>query len=143
MKNKIKVKVELEVTVKRIMDLLNGALDGACGYSFYWIESIDTHEMSVEEQEKGNPEAREWSKIGKTQYYFPWIENPFHGHAVKIKDNDKGKVWILDEKAIENGVAKFAEVCPKHFADWLSEDDDAITSDCFLQVCLFGDVIYG
>lgn len=36
-----------------------------------------------------------------------------------------------------------AEKSPRHFADLLSEDDDATTHDVFIQHVLFGEVIYG
>lgn len=31
----------------------------------------------------------------------------------------------------------------QHFADFLAGNDDATTGDIFLQLCLFGEVIYG
>jgi hypothetical protein len=36
-----------------------------------------------------------------------------------------------------------ADKYPRHIADILSENDDATTGDVFLQLCLFGDVVYG
>jgi len=35
------------------------------------------------------------------------------------------------------------EKFPKHFSDAVEEDFDATTADCWLQCCLFGDVIFG
>jgi hypothetical protein len=32
---------------------------------------------------------------------------------------------------------------PRHFADLVGEDDDAITGDVWLQLAVFGEVIYG
>jgi len=31
----------------------------------------------------------------------------------------------------------------QHWADFLSENDDATTGDVFLQLCLYGEVVYG
>ena len=32
---------------------------------------------------------------------------------------------------------------PRHLADFMSESDDASTGDVFLQLCIFGSVVYG
>jgi hypothetical protein len=44
---------------------------------------------------------------------------------------------------IESGLQVMADKYPKHFADFMSEEDDCVTADVFLQCCLFGDIIYG
>ena len=31
----------------------------------------------------------------------------------------------------------------RHFKDFLYENEDAMTGDCFLQCCVFNEVIYG
>jgi hypothetical protein len=49
----------------------------------------------------------------------------------------------LDLEALQRGVKVMHEKYPRHYADALSENDDAITGDVFLQCCLFGDAIYG
>jgi hypothetical protein len=40
-------------------------------------------------------------------------------------------------------LALMAEKEPRHFGDFMGENDDATTSDVFLQLCLFGEVVYG
>jgi hypothetical protein len=32
---------------------------------------------------------------------------------------------------------------PRHYADLVEENDDAITGDVFLQLAVFGELIYG
>ena len=34
-------------------------------------------------------------------------------------------------------------IASKYIGDMRNEDDDAITADCILQICLFNDIIYG
>ena len=63
--------------------------------------------------------------------------------ALIIKAVDDPNAYRLDLDAIERGLQAMAEKFPKHFADILGENDDAITSDVLLQCCLFGYVIYG
>jgi hypothetical protein len=48
----------------------------------------------------------------------------------------------LDMAAIKNGLKVMAEKYPHHWQDFVSENDDAITGDVFLQCCLFGEIVY-
>jgi len=65
------------------------------------------------------------------------------GGSLTIKDmEDNNKTYTLSLKEIEHGLKVFAEKYPRHFGNWLSEDDDAITGDVFLQCCLFGEAKY-
>jgi hypothetical protein len=50
---------------------------------------------------------------------------------------------MLDRVAILEGLRIMAEKEPRHFADFMTENDDADTGDVFLQCCLYGEVIYG
>jgi hypothetical protein len=36
-----------------------------------------------------------------------------------------------------------SEKFPEHWADFINENDDAITGDIFVQCCVFGDTVYG
>jgi len=49
----------------------------------------------------------------------------------------------LDLAKIKRGLAVFREKCPGHYADWVSENDDADTGDAFLQCAALGEVVYG
>lgn len=50
----------------------------------------------------------------------------------------------LDRESIARGLQLFAQgAWAKHFGAWMSDNDDAVTADVFLQLCLFGDVVYG
>jgi hypothetical protein len=44
--------------------------------------------------------------------------------------------------AIKSGLKVMAEKYPHHWQDFVSENDDAITGDVFLQCCLFGEIVY-
>jgi hypothetical protein len=54
-------------------------------------------------------------------------------------------MFMLDRAAIERGKELLAtdERYSHHYADVLNENDDADTGDVFLQLCLFGEVVYG
>lgn len=60
-----------------------------------------------------------------------------------VYEDERGKEYVLDLEAIRRGVELFAQKAPKQLADLLRERDDSTTGDCFLQLCLFGEVIYG
>jgi hypothetical protein len=52
-------------------------------------------------------------------------------------------VFRLDLKSIGRGLDALATKYPRHFADLINENTDAITADVLLQCCLFGELIYG
>jgi hypothetical protein len=87
----------------------------------------------------------------KTQADFEgdWLEYPLYsyplgtGGQVVVKDKYTSQEHILDRKAIQRGLEIMAEKYPRHFNDFVDEQDDAITGDVFIQCCVLGDVIYG
>ena len=59
-----------------------------------------------------------------------------------LDDEDSGILVLNREKCLQ-GIQTLADVNPHQFSLFIDESDDAITSDCYLQCCLFGNVIYG
>lgn len=133
---KFTITVKKEIEMRRLADLLVGAFEGG---SNYWIKN--NYAKVVE------PTAREFiysSKPDGTPEY-PIYEAPFNpGGAVIVKAEDyDDEVKPLNLKTIEEGLQIMAEKYPKHLADFLDENDDATTSDVFLQCCVLGDAIFG
>jgi len=58
------------------------------------------------------------------------------------RENDDEE-HILDRAALHRGVKAMSEKFPEHWADFINENDDAITGDIFVQCCVFGDTVYG
>lgn len=113
--------VPQEIPSKMVMDLMCTAFEG--GIAANWARCV----------------AREGGKKAKYSH-----EVPFFGGYVLIKDiEEKDAVYKLDREAIERGLKTMAEKYPKHFGDFMSENDDAITGDVFLQCCLLGKIVYG
>jgi hypothetical protein len=50
---------------------------------------------------------------------------------------------ILNEESIKDGLQKMAEHFPKHFMDFLNENDDAETADVFMQLAVMGKITFG
>lgn len=44
---------------------------------------------------------------------------------------------------VRKGLELMQEQYPRHYADLVEENDDAITGDVWLQLAVFGDIIYG
>jgi hypothetical protein len=136
-----RVKIPLTITDDRAAGLLCSALEGG---SNYWYR--------IEKRIDGTPEpvtnAAFEEAWGRYVHAVPFRQG---GKVIfSVNSGDGGdeevngkKQWTLNRAAVERGLALMAEKYPKHFAAILSENDDAITGDVFLQLCLFGDVVFG
>lgn len=108
----------------RIANLLVGAFEGG---SNYWIEWAEI--------QAGPVVGTVW---GERQ---PFYGAPFSGGAIVVQPFEDPSA-ALDRTAIQRGLKVMANKYPHHFADALTEHDDATTADVFLQCCLFGELVY-
>jgi hypothetical protein len=129
------ISVKVSITKRRIADMLCCAFEGGSNY-WYWIDKFI------------KPPKLEWQ--GDPEQVFQHLDYPLNtGGALIISDKGSDepvkskKTYRLDLESITKGIQVMAEKEPRHFADFLGEDDDATTGDVFLQCCLFGEVIYG
>lgn len=118
------VKFEKDEDLK---SLLCSAFEGG---SNYWIDSV------------------ELSK--KPSKSYDWLhEVPFDTKGeLKIALSKEGKgslieFHFLNLSKIQKGIEIMHNKYPRHYADFISENADAITADVFLQCCLFGETIFG
>lgn len=126
-----RVIVAIEVSRKRISDLLCSALEGGSNYWYIIKKHVPPPTLTF---------RSDADKV-YTHLDFPLNE----GGALLIGDMEDAKSGTkrLDLEAIGRGLAVMARAYPSHFGDFISENDDATTGDVFLQCCLFGEVIYG
>lgn len=124
----IPITTAVQVSQERIANLLCSAFEGGSNY-WYMIEKAH---RPTEFKFRTDPDTTYPLNPGG------YLEISADGEEINGK-----KRWRLDLATIEAGLAVFAEKCPRHFADMISEDDDATTGDCFLQCCLFGEVVFG
>lgn len=120
----------LQFEDQRVIDLLNCALEGG---SNYWIQS----------HQKNYPPGK-----GYASYEFAYLEVPFdEGGSISFFTGDKGidglEGKLLNRASMEDGLRLMAEKYPKHWADFIGENEDADTGDVFLQLALFGEVVFG
>ena len=126
--------MDIQVTTpdERIQDLLTSALEGGSNY-WYFIEKYN--------YPKGKSEK---------DFQFPQIELPFAGGSLIISYIENGKnedgeheTYILDYTACQHGLQRMSQRYPSHFGDFLSENDDSIIGDTFLQLATLGELVYG
>jgi hypothetical protein len=127
----------ISITVEQVMDLIVTALEGGSNY-WYYI-----------------PEIQEPSDMSKTPCGdYSYIELCAWGDGyIKICDkeeyeaNNKAmqglKTWVLNEEAMKRGLDLMHNQHIRHFADFVTGDGDTKTADVFLQLSLFGEIVYG
>ncbi len=106
-------------------NLLCSAFEGGSNY-WYTIEKFEY------------PEGKK-----RADFKFPHLEVPFQGGSLKITADGEPKVYTLDRKALDKGWKLMITDQPHHYADAITGGGDASTGDVFLQLCLFGKVIFG
>lgn len=114
----------------KIVNAVIGAFEGGSGY---WLTDFDYARKPG--GVAGNPlyaETDFWAKGGSLEVTY---DNPVEG------EDSLSKVIGINE--IRAGLRSMAIGDPRHFGDLLSENDDAITHDVFMQHVVLGEVVYG
>jgi len=133
----ISIEVTQKVDLQRIEDLLCGAFEGG---SNYWYQ-IEDYTMPKELTFKGD--CLDLLCEGEDPMNtFRFLTYPLNEGGEVLISSEEG-THSLNLKAIKKGLQFMAKKYPRHFNDFMQENDDACTSDVFLQCCLFGEVIFG
>lgn len=130
--------ISVAIPTERIYDLIITANESGSGY---WARLIDT----------SLPEAPDLSWMKDPEDLDRW---PQHGAALVggsvtygVLDDHTGEVTAerhtLNAESVASGLRIMQEKYPRHFGDFTAENEDAITSDVFLQCCLLGKVEFG
>jgi hypothetical protein len=140
MADTIKLNVAMEVPMIRLADLICEGFEGGVGY---WAQIVKYDEPK---ELKYTMDTLEDKKFGEPHVY-KHIDYPLNeGGAVYVMetgDDESGPIHRLDYEALMRGLKIMQEKWPRHFANWISETDDAETGDVFIQCCLLGDIVYG
>lgn len=130
----MELKVTIEIKQERILDLLTSALEG--GSNYWYNIGVAT-----------NRRIKEATKDMEDQ--------PFVDRLFKAVELNTPKIFILDletgerlgdpltPKSWQRGLEMMSVHYPQHFANFLSENDDADTGDVFFQLALMGELVYG
>lgn len=124
------VKATNKITAQRVNDLLCGAFEGG---SSYWARcSSDKYVFAGD--------------LSRADFEYPH-DIPFaNGCAVIIDDVESDPEYSnkrLDWPAMQKGLQIMADKYPAHYRNFIEENDDAETSDVFLQCAVFGELVFG
>jgi hypothetical protein len=123
--------VSTKIDPKRVQDMIIGAFEGG---SNYWLGRGRVELIE--------PKYHELPDDGVV-WYGNSKRNVFAEDDFLVTIETEEGVKNLDAVAIDRGLQVMAHDYARHFADMVNENDDADTSDVFLQCCLFGEVVYG
>lgn len=107
----------------KIRDLLR---QGAIGIE-YWGELLDS-----------NVPGMPFDK-------YSWDEAPFYGGKLTFKldaDHGNNAVYSLERADIRRGLALLATKEPRHWMKVMEDSIDQETGDVFIQLCLFGEILF-
>ncbi len=136
------IKTEVEITPRRIADLMVTAIEGGIGY---WCESVKLLDQP---------------RLGKMKK--PWYDDEsLYDHdprsmaaaliKIEVKELDPSSkkcpsgVWEVELVNMEQAFILMQEYGkPKgwHFRNFINENDDAETADVWFQLAVFGEVVY-
>lgn len=137
------IEVKFDIPYNSIANLLIDSLESS---SLYWA-SIDKKEKPSQIKFREFEDDVENSvRINEGKLYISeYVLNKDGALIIRDNetDNDRLRFHKLDLEKVKKGLECFAKYQPKHFADFLSENEDGTTADVFLQCCLFGEVLYG
>lgn len=123
-----------EITLQQISDLLVTAFEGG---SNYWVSSVHyTMPVKTEFLPDGamNPKAQ------PRYAYVPLNE----GGSILIKGDGMPEWKFLNMETIKSGIVLLGalEWANRHLVDIMNDNADAETADAFLQLCIFGELVY-
>lgn len=128
-----KIPVTTDIPIQRVSDLLCSAFEGGSNY-WYQIDKF-IKPLNFNNSEEGDEKFRHLS--------YPINEGGALVISADEEEEGKPVTYSLNLETIEKGLKVMAEKYPRHFNDFMQENDDACTGDVFLQCCLFGEVIFG
>lgn len=71
------------------------------------------------------------------------IEQMLQGELqLDVTLRDSGKIETLNRQKVGEGLVRLQALHPLLFGGFLAANEDAVTGDVFLQLCLFGEVVY-
>jgi hypothetical protein len=133
--------VTIDISRSRIASLLCCALEGGIGY---WAQ-IKKYIEPPKDADLFAGLDDSWQGDVFRHIHYPMCEA---GGGLVFQDATgegfpNGKTVTLDYATILKGLEVMSKKEPKHFGDFLEENEDATTGDVFVQCCVFGEVVFG
>ena len=125
------------LTQEGLSDLLSVATFGN-----YWPTiKIKRSEYHLAEEDKYDCIEDKWAAIlnnGGTLVVYDEYEMDS-----ELNEGEEPAKHYLTLKDVRKGLRLMKKEYPHHYADLVEENDDAITGDVWLQLAVFGELIYG
>lgn len=129
-----------EPTETQILQVIDNLLVTAFeGGSNYWYH--------IEDRNLRGPQVTRQVPPTDMSPYWP-VDVPLdpNGYLLIRAEDHPGPengLWRLDREHLFNGLALLQQRFPHHYADAITGNDDGTTGDIFLQLALFGEVVFG
>ena len=128
------VSIKQDIPFKRIADIMTTAME--CNdMTASWCHSAILAGYTTELY---TPENNQDPWYTHPELY----ADPLLRITVTMQDDDD-PAREMTYASIHKGLQLMADKEGRHFADFMAESDDAVTADVFLQLCVFGEVIFG
>lgn len=128
------MKTTIEISDDRLSDLLCNAFEGGVGY---WLQ-IQGYKM---------PKTKPVLKDPYWEARHIWVPLSEGGAMLCGEDSEGDGTFStkheLNKDKLFYGLGIMAAKYPKHYANIISENDDATTADVLIQCALLGEIIYG
>ncbi len=130
----MRMMVSHEISAAILMNAFVGAFEGG---SNYWLQRAD---LISSEFKPADPKLVWWGdeKLFSGDFTF----RARYDDPAKDEGNGKGKREVT-QNDVQIGLHVMACKYAAHFADLITEKDDAITHDVMMQCIILGDVVYG
>ena len=129
----IPVTVVTNISHERMVDLIVGAFEGG---STSWLSRAASpflpHVPGIEFNNPAYSDTRFWRAGGQMLLTY---DNPGKGPKQLTK--------AVRNIELIQGLQIMAQQYPRHFADFMQENDDADTADVFMQCVVLCEVVYG
>lgn len=127
---------EIIITHTRHVDEFKNLLYNCWHYSNYWC-SLDC-DPAFEWHNKKFPDIQNCIEDKLWAYL---KHDP--SHRIEVRDTYSDEKFSLRWDMIVEGSKVFANDFPLQYHEFVTENDDAVTADCWLQCVCLGDVVYG
>ena len=108
----------------------------------YWPHiKIKRSEYHLAEEDKNECIEDKWAAVlinGGTLVVYDEYENDN-----ELNDGEAPVKYYSTIKDVRKGLRLMKKLYPRHYADLMEENDDAITGDVWLQLTIFGEIVYG
>lgn len=144
----LKIKREWDISSERIADLFIGAIEGNSMVRS-WCAGLYWHDFHTEPPENTTEPGIHWYADPKLyeredfQISLHEIEDESVWEGCFEPDTPGLKVHVIKIKDVLDGLQLMADKYPGHWEDFVSENDDNMTQDIFLQLTVLKKLVYG